>query len=300
VRNVDALAAAQAAILELSAATRSFRRYADDIAALAEVADADGSPAPEPRASRLSMSRTGDELHLRGVLTGDLGREVEGVLAAWADRLFHQRRAEAALTADLPVPGREEVQAEALREVLRRGHASDTSTTRAPVTDVTLVVRDPMPLDPGNSLWGRPRVCTDVRGIRFSSHTAELLACDPVVHALLVDVNDVPTALATAARFASDDQRRAAAVRDGGCVFPGCDAPPSWTDLHHVVHAHDGGPTELWNLASLCRRHHGVVHRRGWAMRTVEDQWFRFVSPSGAVIESQRHGRCRGRPPDPA
>jgi hypothetical protein len=121
-----------------------------------------------------------------------------------------------------------------------------------------------------------------------------------VVHALLVDVRDVPTALATAARFASDDQLRAAAVRDGGCVFPGCDAPPSWTDLHHVIHAHDDGPTDLWNLASLCRRHHGVVHRRGWAMRTVGDQWFQFVSPSGAVIGSQRHGRCRERPADPA
>jgi len=298
VRNVDALAVAQGAILELSAATPSFRRYADDIQALAKIADGDGGHDPEPGPSRLSMARTGDELHLRGVLTGDLGLEVEGVLSGWADRLFHQHRTEADLTSDLPVPGRDELQAEALGELLRRGHAADTSTTRAPVTDVTLVISDPTPLDPGQRIWGKPRRCTDVRGIRFAQHTIELLACDPVIHPLLVDSTRVPLDLGTGVRFADPDQRRAAAVRDGGCVFPGCDLPASWTDLHHVIHAGDG-PTDLPNLASLCRRHHGVVHRRGWTMRTVEGDWFEFTTPTGLVLASQRHGTTNGHPRAP-
>ena len=29
--------------------------------------------------------------------------------------------------------------------------------------------------------------------------------------------------------------RRAITARDRGCVFPGCDRPPSWTDIHHCT-----------------------------------------------------------------
>jgi hypothetical protein len=34
-------------------------------------------------------------------------------------------------------------------------------------------------------------------------------------------------------------------VRDGGCVFPGCDRPLAWCDAHHLWHWVDGGPTDL-------------------------------------------------------
>ncbi|HEX4755754.1 MAG TPA: HNH endonuclease signature motif containing protein, partial [Candidatus Dormibacteraeota bacterium] len=49
--------------------------------------------------------------------------------------------------------------------------------------------------------------------------------------------------------------------------FPGCDRPPEWTDGHHIEHWADGGPTEIGNLVSLCRRHHRVVHERGWRIQ---------------------------------
>ncbi|WP_369124700.1 HNH endonuclease signature motif containing protein, partial [Pseudomonas sp. CCI2.4] len=62
-------------------------------------------------------------------------------------------------------------------------------------------------------------------------------------------------------RFATDHQRRAAAIRDGGCAFHGCDTPVSWCDLHHIDHWEHGGPTDLDNLICLCRHHHGVTHR---------------------------------------
>ena len=37
--------------------------------------------------------------------------------------------------------------------------------------------------------------------------------------------------------------RRAITVRDRGCVFPGCDRPPSWTDIHHCTPWNEGGST---------------------------------------------------------
>jgi len=69
-------------------------------------------------------------------------------------------------------------------------------------------------------------------------------------------------------------QRAALAVRDGGCVFPGCDRPLAWCDAHHLWHWLDGGPTDLWNLAMVCRAHHRTVHEEGWQLTRGPDGRF--------------------------
>jgi hypothetical protein len=70
--------------------------------------------------------------------------------------------------------------------------------------------------------------------------------------------------LGRATRVVSAAQRRALAVRDGGCSFPGCDRPLAWCDAHHLRHWVHGGPTDLANLVLLCRAHHRDVHEGGW------------------------------------
>ena len=40
----------------------------------------------------------------------------------------------------------------------------------------------------------------------------------------------------------------------------------SWCDAHHVTRWEHNGPTDITNLALLCRHHHGVTHRSGWTM----------------------------------
>jgi hypothetical protein len=55
-------------------------------------------------------------------------------------------------------------------------------------------------------------------------------------------------------------KRSALAVRNRGCVCPHCDRPLAWCEGHHLVHWLDGGPTDLANLALLCRAHHRAVH----------------------------------------
>jgi len=52
-------------------------------------------------------------------------------------------------------------------------------------------------------------------------------------------------------------------VRDGGCTEDGCDRPPGWCDVHHIVHWSDGGETNLENTKLKCRRHHRAEHERG-------------------------------------
>ncbi len=62
-------------------------------------------------------------------------------------------------------------------------------------------------------------------------------------------------------------QRRAIALRDGGCVIPGCGVPASWCEIHHVTEHAAGGPTHTDNGVLLCWYHHRFLDRIGWQIR---------------------------------
>jgi len=278
-RVVHALVELQQPLIDLAADVR-FEVWARDVRDLISVLDADGGHRPGPERSHLSLnSGLHGELVIKGVLHGESARTVEHALRAAADRLFHRSRRDQQATPDLPLPSRNELLAAALVDLLRRGSAAE-APRHAPAADVTLVVQ-------AEALAS----ASTTDGMLVDDATTSLLMCDPVLHALVVDSLGVPLDLGRSVRFANRDQRRAASVRDGGCVFPGCDAPSTWCDLHHVEHAEDGGRTDLRNLASLCRHHHGISHRQGWQMRHEPDQWFSWLTPGGQVLHSQRHGR---------
>jgi hypothetical protein len=96
-----------------------------------------------------------------------------------------------------------------------------------------------------------------------------------------------PLNVGRARRLATDAQRRAAKLRDRGCVFPGCDTRTGWAELHHIDHWRNGGATDLDNLACLCRRHHGIVHSNGWSMVRRVDATYEFHSPTGRTLRSK-------------
>jgi hypothetical protein len=75
-----------------------------------------------------------------------------------------------------------------------------------------------------------------------------------------------PLEVGRTSRVVSAAQRAALVVRDGGCAVPGCDRPPAWCEAHHLVHWLHGGPTDLANLALVCRAHHRAVHEGGWRL----------------------------------
>jgi hypothetical protein len=77
-------------------------------------------------------------------------------------------------------------------------------------------------------------------------------------------------------------QRVALVVRDGGCAFPGCQRPPAWCEAHHLRHWLHGGPTDLANLALLCRAHHRAVHEGGWRLHR---------HPTGRLTATPPHRR---------
>jgi hypothetical protein len=88
-----------------------------------------------------------------------------------------------------------------------------------------------------------------------------------------------PLDVGRASRVITAAQRSALAVRDGGCVFPDCARPLDWCDGHHLVHWLDGGPTNLTNLALLCRAHHRAVHEGGWQLTRGPDGRFTATPP---------------------
>ena len=59
----------------------------------------------------------------------------------------------------------------------------------------------------------------------------------------------------TSQRLANPNQRYALIARDKGCTFPGCDAPPGWTQAHHMVDHALGGPTSVANMALVRLSH---------------------------------------------
>jgi hypothetical protein len=118
-----------------------------------------------------------------------------------------------------------------------------------------------------------------------TSETARRLACDARITRVVTDARSVPLEVGRTTKVVSPPLRRALAVRDGGCAFPGCERPPGWCDAHHVKHWADGGETGLSNLVLLCRPHHRVIHR-GFGVAIV-DGLPEFRRPDGTPLEDR-------------
>jgi hypothetical protein len=122
--------------------------------------------------------------------------------------------------------------------------------------------------DPGHGHGGDPDPAGPV-GLQ-----GRLRAAMAVLPSTLGGAPRQPLEVGRATRVVQPAQRAALAVRDAGCVFPGCERPLAWCDGHHLWHWADGGPTDLSNLALLCRAHHRAVHEGGWQLTRGPDGRF--------------------------
>jgi hypothetical protein len=79
--------------------------------------------------------------------------------------------------------------------------------------------------------------------------------------------------------------RRAVALRDRHCAFPGCAQQPSACQVHHLIPRARGGVTALHNLAMLCSFHHLIaIHRWGWHLALNADGTTTATSPDGRRV----------------
>lgn len=112
--------------------------------------------------------------------------------------------------------------------------------------------------------------------------TVERIACADGVVAISFDSTGNALDVGREQRLYTARQRVALAARDGGCLFRGCDRPPSWCEAHHIDHWHrDRGQTDLERGVLLCRHHHMLVHNNGWEI--AHDQAGYWLIPPASI-----------------
>jgi len=92
------------------------------------------------------------------------------------------------------------------------------------------------------------------------------LACDADLIPVVLGERGEPLDIGRAHRKIPIGIRRLVAARDGGCAHPGCDRPPSWCEVHHVIEWQHGGRTDAANLVMLCCAHHDQIHSTEWTI----------------------------------
>jgi len=115
-------------------------------------------------------------------------------------------------------------------------------------------------------------------GGSLPAESVRRLACDAAL-TRITGRGELEAEISHASRNIPPSTRRAVAARDRHCVAGSCDRPPQWTDVHHLQHWTQGGPTKLPNLVLLCRRHHRMVHEGGWGLRRGEHGRWELVPP---------------------
>ncbi|MBC3191123.1 DUF222 domain-containing protein [Pseudonocardia sp. C8] len=166
----------------------------------------------------------------------------------------------------------EERQADALSElcaqVLERGELPETGGRR-PMLNVLIGLED---------LQRRAQGALLDFGGQVSPESLRMLACDAAVVPIVMNGAGQPLDVGRATRTIPDGLRRAVTARDRGCAHPGCDRPPSWCEVHHIVPWEHGGDTALSNTVMVCKVHHRLLHHPGWVVR-IRDGLPEFVPP---------------------
>jgi len=126
--------------------------------------------------------------------------------------------------------------------------------------------------------------CELENGPGLALDTVRRITCDGSLLQITEDGAGNPLHIGRKTRAVPPAMQRALRSRDGGCRFPGC-TNHRFVDAHHIRHWADGGETSLDNLVLLCRRHHRLVHERGFGVKRVAGGALRFSRPDGCIIE---------------
>ena len=131
---------------------------------------------------------------------------------------------------------------------------------------------------------------TTITGAEYLQHTR-----GETLEVALVHPEEGPINLYRSARFANQKQRDLLRAAQPVCSAPDCRRAADHCEFHHIVPWARGGPTNLANLAPLCRYHNRVnddspgLSRRGRIVRRQGRIYWR--SPRGYPVSNPRGHR---------
>ena len=127
--------------------------------------------------------------------------------------------------------------------------------------------------------------------------TLERLACSGGHRETGFDPNRIPLDLGRDQRLFTAKQKQVLALKWGGCVHPGCDRPPSWTEAHHIEHWwRDHGKSDIADGVLLCKHHHMLHHNTGWEIRRDDHGRYWLTPPPPVDIQQtpiELHSKSR-------
>ena len=121
----------------------------------------------------------------------------------------------------------------------------------------------------------------------ISLQTVERIACSAGIVPITFDGEGQGMNLGREQRRFTRRQRIVMAARDGGCMWIGCDRPPSWTEAHHIEFwDRDHGQTDIDKGILLCKHHHLLAHDHHWEITRKSGNY--WLIPPPTVDAAQR------------
>jgi hypothetical protein len=227
-------------------------------------ARADGS-APGP-VDGITLSTVGDRVVLRGEFHADAAETLSSAIHAFTPSPTVEDGTTAA-----------QRRAGGLLEVCKvaLGRGSEAPRTRPAVSYVT---------QPREADDPHPMMLGEFTGV-IGPRDRDRILCDCDRTEVQVDGAGRPLSVGRSTRTWPVPIRKAIVARDGGCRWPGCDAPAPWCDAHHLVHWEHGGGTSVGNGVLQCPRHHTFLHRHPDWTTTFFEQRFRVFRPDGTEVD---------------
>ncbi len=260
-------------ITELTTAMRTWAARAHAAAVAAADADPNLPAEPEERehVDRVHLNQQSD-----GTWHGDLhfSAETGNVVQAALRSL---------ITPDLPgepIRVHSQKMADALVEMARMIIQGFTTTGRRSAEMIVVMTLN----DLNHNVGQTPA------GTVFDQATIQTMMCDANIAPILIGHRNEPLHYGSGKDFIPPSLYKRILVRDRHCRFRGCDRPGIWTEVHHLKHRANDGPTDITNLAFLCSRHHHLIHKPGWDASMTPDGVLTVTTPTNNTLVSHPPG----------
>ena len=176
-----------------------------------------------------------------------------------------------------------EIRTDVFTDLLLTGHATPEAS-HASIPEAEAIVAQVQVTLPVMTVLGHDRAPAELTGhAPIDTATALRLAGTATGWDRVLTHPITGTVLAVDRYRPTDHLKRILRVRDEHCRFPGCRMPTRRCDIDHTVAAEHDGPTEVTNLAHLCRRHHTLKHHSAWQVKQTPDGILHWTSPTGKV-----------------